>query len=370
MSIKTAYSEKRDIELAVGDLKSQISIINPKMIIYFASSQYEPNAVAKRMQDQFSDIKVIGCTTAGELVGDKVLKKSIVAMGFDSGSLDDVEIGVVENIKNEDNVYKVFNKFEKHFNVKMKNLSHTDYVGIVLIDGLSMSEEKVMDSIGNKTMVYFIGGSAGDDMTFKGTYIFADGKAYTNAALLALLKPKKSFSFIKTQSFCRKERILEPTKVDEETRTVYEFNGKPAVDAYIEAINKTIDEAPNYFAMNPTGVIMPDNEIFVRTPQKFNDDKSITFYCNIKEGIPLSLLEATNIVEDTKKALEEKKKEVKSISGIINFHCCFRTLILENQNLTKEYGKLFKGINTIGFSTYGEEFIGHMNETSTMLVFE
>ena len=105
------------------------------MIIYFASSQYEPNAVAKRMQDQFSDIKVIGCTTAGESVGDKVLKKSIVAMGFDSGSLDDVEIGVVENIKNEDNVYKVFNKFEKHFNVKMKNLSHTDYVGIVLIDG-------------------------------------------------------------------------------------------------------------------------------------------------------------------------------------------------------------------------------------------
>ena len=116
-----------------------------------------------------------------------------------------------------------------------------------------MSEEKVMDSIGNKTMVYFIGGSAGDDMTFKGTYIFADGKAYTNAALLALLKPKKSFSFIKTQSFCRKERILEPTKVDEETRTVYEFNGKPAVDACIEAINKTIDEAPNYFAINRQG---------------------------------------------------------------------------------------------------------------------
>ncbi len=58
------------------------------------------------------------------------------------------------------------------------------------------------------------------------------------------------------------------------------------------------------------------------------------------------------------------------ISAIINFHCILRTLELEQKNLTEEYGRIFSGIPTIGFSTYGEEFIGHINQTSTMLVFQ
>ena len=35
-----------------------------------------------------------------------------------------------------------------------------------------------------------------------------------------------------------------------------------------------------------------------------------------------------------------------------------------------EYGEIFKDVPTIGFSTYGEQFIGHMNQTSAMLVFK
>jgi hypothetical protein len=36
----------------------------------------------------------------------------------------------------------------------------------------------------------------------------------------------------------------------------------------------------------------------------------------------------------------------------------------------QDYVNLFKDIPTLGLSTYGEQFIGHMNETSTMVVFE
>ena len=58
-----------------------------------------------------------------------------------------------------------------------------------------------------------------------------------------------------------------------------------------------------------------------------------------------------------------------SISALINFHCILRTLELEQKGLMAEYGKIFS-IPTIGFSTYGEEYIGHINQTSTMLAFE
>lgn len=94
------------------------------------------------------------------------------------------------------------------------------------------------------------------------------------------------------------------------------------------------------------------------------------FYCNILVGMEVSLLESTNIVEDTKKALNNKIKEMGEISGIINFHCILRTLELEQKDQTRDYGKIFTDIPTIGFSTYGEEYLGHINQTSTMLVFK
>jgi len=96
----------------------------------------------------------------------------------------------------------------------------------------------------------------------------------------------------------------------------------------------------------------------------------MVFYCNVLEGMELSLLNSTDIVKDTKKAIDDKKKELGNISAIINFHCILRTLELENKGITEAYGKLFTDIPTIGFSTYGEEYIGHINQTSTMLVFK
>ncbi|MGD9209353.1 MAG: hypothetical protein PVI90_01185, partial [Desulfobacteraceae bacterium] len=73
---------------------------------------------------------------------------------------------------------------------------------------------------------------------------------------------------------------------------------------------------------------------------------------------------------DTKKAIEKKMVEMGSISAIINFHCILRTLELEKKNTIDDYGRLFTKIPTIGFSTYGETFLGHINQTSTMLVFK
>ena len=63
------------------------------------------------------------------------------------------------------------------------------------------------------------------------------------------------------------------------------------------------------------------------------------------------------------------QKELGGISGIINFNCILRTLELGQKGLTEDYGKLFEVAPTVGFSTYGEQYIGHINQTATMLVF-
>ena len=245
------------------------------------------------------------------------------------------------------------------------------YVGITLIDGLSMQEENIMDLIGNRTNVFFVGGSAADDYKFLKTYVCANGKAYSDSAIFILLKINENaeFSIIKTQSFKALENKFIANKVNEKNRQVVELNNKPAILAYAEAIGiPSIDGVEKYFTTNPLGLVIGENNIFVRSPRQVNGT-SMLFYCNILEGMEVNLLEATNIIEDTKKAIENKIDEFGEIDGIINFQCVHRTQELEKKNLLNQYAEIFSDIPTIGFSAYGEQFIGHMNQTSAMLVF-
>jgi hypothetical protein len=52
--------------------------------------------------------------------------------------------------------------------------------------------------------------------------------------------------------------------------------------------------------------------------------------------------------------------------GIVSFHCILRTLQLRDECRVEAYGELFAGTPMVGFSTYGESSIGHINQTSTM----
>ena len=94
------------------------------------------------------------------------------------------------------------------------------------------------------------------------------------------------------------------------------------------------------------------------------------FYCNIKEGMRLDVMVSADLVGDTRQALAEKLEAAGPIQGLIDFHCILRTLELRQKNLCEAYGAIFSSVPMIGFSTYGEEYIGHINQTSTMLLFK
>ncbi len=368
MNIQAVYSEKTAIAEAVTDIQEQLKDFDSKMLIFFASSNYDAKELITTLQERFALTEIFGCSTAGEITSGKMMKNSIVAMAFNSEAIADFKVEVVENIQSNCVVDQAFDAFEEHFQVPMADLDYSQYAGIVLVDGLSFAEEKLMDKIGDKTNIIFIGGSAGDDLKFSKTYVYANGKAYTDAAVLAVIKPSAGFDIIKTQSFESLDKQLIATKVNAEAREIIEFNDIPAVQAYANALGVAAEDAVNYFMSNPVGLIYGD-EIYVRSPQRVDGSKMV-FYCNILEGMEVSILKSTDIVNDTREAIQNKLEELKGISGIIDFHCILRTLELEQKGKTDDYGQIYKDIPAIGFSTYGEEYIGHINQTSTILVFK
>lgn len=368
MNIKTAFSTKDTAEASVLELAADLTALNPKLVLFFASTKYAPDSICQLVQNAFPQAEVFGCSTAGEIVSGQMFNNGIVAMAFSAEAIKDLNIQVVENLQDEEALNGAFNAFENHFKTPMAELDPAEHVGIILIDGLAGAEEGFIETIGDLTNVMFIGGSAGDDLKFSATHVYAHGKSYRNAAILALLKPGVEFTFIKTQSFRDLGKTLEVTKADESRREVIEFNGQPAAIGYAAAVGTSVDKAPEYFMQNPVGLFI-DDEPYVRSPQQIQGS-SILFYCGVMEGMELSLLESTDMIADTRLAIEEAKQELGGISAIVNFNCILRTLELTQKNLTQDYGNLFSEIPTIGFSTYGEQFLGHINQTATMLVFK
>ncbi len=366
MTIQVAYSEKPQPQSAVSEISSQLSSSKPVAVFFFASPIFSPDEISSAMKNAFPEATVVGCSTAGEIVTGKMLKNSIVAMALESDEIEGIASDVID-LSDRKSPAKVAIDLAAKFGEKPMDLDVEKYIGMILIDGLSLGEEKVMERLGDILNITIIGGSAGDNLEFQKTWVYLEGKAYTNAAILTLIKPGCKFDIIKTQSFNRTEKILVPTSVDQEARGVHEFNGKPATEEYAAALGLPEDEISTRFMVNPVGLISGD-EPFVRAPYRV-EGKSIFFHCQVQKDIELELLTPIDIVEDTRRAILAMEEKVGAIKGLINFNCSERTCLLTQAQKCDEYGALFSDFPTVGFSTYGEELIGHMNNTATMLLF-
>jgi hypothetical protein len=367
MKMKTKVSVSLDPELskAVLQVARELADSDARLIIYFASSSFAPVALAQQMSAAFPGIPTVGCTTAGEMVSGRMLQGSLAAMALGSELVARVDARLVSHLAEDTRggVAKAFADFSRFFGRDVGALDPERYVGLVLADGLSGAEERLMDAIGDRTNVSFVGGSAGDDLKFQQTRVFLGATAASNAAVLVLIEPAAPFQIVKTQSFRVLPTRLVATKVNEPMRRVIEFNGEPAALAYARAVGVPVEQANTRFMTNPLGLLAGD-EVFVRSPQRI-DGGSIYFYCSVIEGTELALLESTDIVADTQKAVAA----VQDASAVLDFCCILRTLELREKGRCDHYASIFARTPTLGFSTYGEEYIGHINQTSTMLVF-
>jgi len=370
MKTITAHTNNKDIVQACNEIKTKLDSEEIEVIIYFASSSYEPSKIAKFMQDSFPNKKVFGCSSAGEIISGKIDNSSIVAMGFTKDVISSLSITVLENISKEIDLSKFKENVKKDLGISAEDLDYKKYLGLILVDGISVAEEHLMDKLGNVTNIIFSGASAGDDLKFQETYIYYDGKVYNNAALLVVIEPTRGYYVIKTESYNLTGKKLVANKVNEKDRIIEEFNGKPALTEYLSQVGQEFlpESAFVYFANNPLGLRV-GHDIYIRAPRAVADNNTLLLQCNLLEGMEVELLECSSadIVADTKKALDKAKKELGEINALLSFNCAYRIILLSLKNQVQDYADLFLDFPTAGFCAYGEQYLGHLNQTGTII---
>lgn len=367
LSVKKGASFSSDPVQAVKELAQAIQQPDACVVIFFASSKYDLAALENALKNVFS-CPVVGCTTSGEITS---------SVGYQEGGIVGVSLSSPYLVAHP----KIISPLSRFGPVEGESLSQDLRAGLklgndfdpakmfslLLVDGLSMLEEQVVATLHNSLGgVTLIGGSAGDDLSFKETHVYCDGKFFKDAAVITLFETTLPFKAFQIQHFEPTETRLVITESDCASRTVSEINGGPAAEEYAMAVGLTITELnPQIFAAHPV-MLKIGGEYYVRSIQKVNPDGSLTFYCAIDNGLVLTVGRGKKLVENLDENLAALREELPTLKVILGCDCILRRLELQQKGLTEEAARVLESVNFIGFSTYGEQFNGiHVNQTLT-----
>ncbi len=369
--MKTGATVSSDPRQAVKEIVPQIFNNDLALVLFFCTADYDPEIVSSEMRAAFS-CPVIGCTSAGE-IHKRFQKGGLVAVSF-SWQHFSVAVEYIDNLDefNAARAERLVTNLNAHPSAQdAKQHGHTSTFALTLIDGLSVQEEHYIGALyGALHGVPLIGGSAGDSLEFKKTTVFCNEHFGSNSAVIALINTDYPIRMLKHMHIGPTKKEMVITNADPNTRTIYEIDGGLAAEEYANALGYNVEElTPAIFSKHPL-MLLIGSDWYVRAIQKVNDDKSMTFFCAIEEGIPLTIGKSENYIESLSRKVDDLKGSFGEIALTLGCDCILRRLEVEEGGFVEETEALLQQLSFVGFSTYGEQFGGvHINQTLTGVVF-
>ena len=364
--VKCAVSQAKDPSQAAGELYDELFMPDCSCVVFFCSVHFDLDELSSCLARLFGDVKVIGCTTAGEITPLGCQSHTITGFSL-PGSHFKTESRLIRNLASSslDDTSALMGEVIDALKNRAIAPMHTQSFAISLLDGLSIQQEEVLQALSmSLNDIPLIGGSAGDDLLFKDTHVYWEGNFYSNAAVIMLINTDLPFAVNSEHHLLPDDEKLVVTQADPATREVQEINAEPAAMEYCRITGLSIEKLnPTNFAMNPLAVQFGD-ELYVRSIQKLNDDMSLTFFCAVDVGVVLTKAKSGGIVESTRHMFENLHSEIGPLELVIAYDCIHRKIEALQTDKLGELSKIYSQHKLIGFNTYGEQVDGkHVNDT-------
>jgi len=342
-----------------------------KAVICFFSTSFEQYNPQKAIAEAFPGAVCVSTSMYGGWCSQGALQTGITAMSLSTDEVEETFVTFQEGVK-DDPIKAAHAAIAE---LKQKTAGHKinpdEYLGLIFFDGLCLGElimkEFTMEPGLNMA---FIGGAAGDEMTFTKTLVGSGGSLSGDGLVAIILKMKIPFFFNHYVHYRPTGKPFVITKVEIMRRIAWEINGEPAAEFYARLVG--VDDVSkltlDIFARNPVGLLLGDS-VYVRSPNRIVDGKGIQFYCYIEAGTSVYLLEQGDIIANAKDSLTGALQFLPGIQGSLIFNCIQRHLELIEKNKVNDFNDVFSKYPMIGFNTYGEELFTHHNQTLTAVFF-
>lgn len=365
--IRVASTRLDDPELAVRDLFGRLGAPDLAGVLLFCSSRYPLDRLADALAARGGDFPIVGCTSSGEITPAGLDEGTITAVGFPA-----------EGFRLSAACFEDLDRFDARVaQGRIRALvadanewargagAQPSHAAIFLVDGLSHREEMLtltlQDALGE---VPLIGGSSGDGLDFRETFVFHDGRFRRDAAVVAILSAERPMRVFRAQHHLPGSIKMVITAADPVSRVVHEINAEPAAEEYARLVGAHPSElGPAVFAAHPP-MVRAGGEHYVRSIQTANPDGSLTFYCAIDEGVVLTLGASGDIMAGLHGLFDRLDREVGGLDRVLAFDCVLNSIEIEQRQLRSQVSALYAGRGVVGFNTYGEQYHAlHVNQT-------
>jgi len=367
------------------------------LVMAYVSPHVDFASTCDRIRRLCGTAQLVATTTSGELcdAGSGASEKlycaasgswdNVVLQVFGSGLFEQLSLQAVPLANDDIRAGRPSKEHSQRIDEIVRHLSRVrvpfamraeDTVAITLVDGLSASENYLMEAIyeSRRFPCLFIGGSAGGKLDFKFTGIFDGSRVLQNHALIifAKMRPDIRFGILKSQNFVDTGQSLVVVEASPEVRQVTAaldpdtLEVVPVVTLLCKMLRCRPEEL-NARLAGHTFAIKMDDELFVRSVSGIDPSNgTINFYCDVNPGDELHLVRATDFARQTRQDFANfMVGKPEPVGAIIN-DCILRRLGNERE---------LSGLDGMwpmpaaGFSTFGELLGINVNQTLTALVF-
>ena len=269
-----------------SDLQSNSSE-NVLVLVFAATTYFEERDVFKELSEKFPNAILMGCSTAGEILGVHVYDDSMVVVvaEFEHTKL----VRVNETIKESDDSEQAGKKLsEKLVGAGLKSV-------FVLSDGLAVNGSQLVSGLrcDMPKGVVITGGLAGDGPNFKRTWILRDGVPVQGCiSAVGFYGERLKVGYGSKGGWDNFGPIRTITK--SKNNVVFEIDGKPVLDLYKKYLGEKADGLPSTGLLFPLALTNPDDSIsVVRTVLAIDEEtKSMIFAGDLPEGHKVRLMKA------------------------------------------------------------------------------
>jgi hypothetical protein len=351
-------SRRAGVEAAAAvDARSE-----PKLLITFASCEYDLDQLLTGIRSELGDVRLIGCSTAGEIAASGPGDAGVVITAIGGDGLDistAVAPDASENLRRAGQTAASF---------AARGTDREHQVLLMLTDGLAGDQQQIVRGAYSVVGagIPLVGGCAGDDLRMERTFQLYGDRVLSDAVVAAAITSDAPIGIGVRHGW---RRVGEPMLVTASNgNRVHEIDGRPALDVYIERLGvpEQAQSDPAVFtafaSTHPLGLASRAEEHHARFISGA-DFKTRSLICIAEvpagglvwtmEGDAASVLEATDgACDDALEALEGSPP-----LGLIAFDCIARRGVLGEDGIKNEISRISKngeGAPVAGFYTYGE----------------
>jgi hypothetical protein len=353
--------------MAVREVMAALDLPDLAGVMLFCSNRFPLEALGAAMAQRACGHVIVGCTSSGELAPGGMTEGSLTAIGFPASifALDTICLDGLAGLDAAD-VHRSIRELAADAVARAEaRWGSAHHAGLFLIDGLSAREELLTLTIQNALgQIPLVGGSSGDGLDFRETFVFHTSHFRRDAAVVCLLSSPRPLHVFRAQHFLPGPARMVITRADPANRIVHEINAEPAAAEYARLVGARVEDlCPHLFASHPP-VVRAGGDHFARSIRSANADGSLTFYGAIDEGVVMTLGETGDIIASLEALFRRLDAEVGGIDRVLGFDCVLNGLEIRQRQLTDRVSRLYARAGVIGFNTYGEQVrAAHVNQT-------